>query len=226
MDETVKMIIKGFDDPKFDTPTDVEPFKVHVNPESYTQSVDLGYSGMQEPGSSGKASKYNHTDVQTQSFDLLLDRTGALGNEPDKESGIYGDIDHFKKLAVDYSGKIHKPRYLIISWGTLNFKCQLQSLSIEYKLFNREGVPLRGVLKTRFREFTEEDLRKRKNNKSSPDLTHVRYVKEGDTLPLMTHRIYGDSRYYLEVARANEIIHFRNLETGQKIIFPPIKKES
>jgi len=226
MDETVKMIIKGFDDPKFDNPTDVEPFKVHVNPESYTQSVDIGFSGMQEPGSSGKASKYNHTDVQTQSFDLLLDRTGALGNKPDKEKGIEKDIDHFKKLTVDYSGNIHKPRYLIISWGTLNFKCQLQSLSIEYKLFNRDGVPLRGVLKTRFREFEEEELRKRKENKNSPDLTHIRYVKEGDTLPLMTHRIYGDSSYYLEVAKANGIIDFRNLKPGQKIMFPPIQKES
>jgi nucleoid-associated protein YgaU len=68
------------------------------------------------------------------------------------------------------------------------------------------------------------ELAAAKANVQSPDLTHVRVVEEGDTLPLMAKRIYGDSKYYLEVARVNRITSFRKLKTGQRIFFPPIQK--
>jgi len=42
----------------------------------------------------------------------------------------------------------------------------------------------------------------------------------------MTFRIYGDSKYYLEVAKANNITNFRKLTVGGKIFFPPIQKTS
>ena len=137
--------------------------------------------------------------------------------------GVNPDIEHFKRLALNYEGEIHRPRYLVLTWGKLLFKCQLQHLEIEHKMFNRQGMPLRAVLIATFREFLEEQLRLARENSSSPDLMHVREVKEGDTLPLMTHRIYGDSKYYLEVARVNGLTDFRNLTPGEKLIFPPIE---
>jgi nucleoid-associated protein YgaU len=51
-------------------------------------------------------------------------------------------------------------------------------------------------------------------------------VKKGDTLPLMCYRIYGDSRYYLQVAMANRLTNFRNLQVGDELFFPPIEKTS
>ena len=49
-------------------------------------------------------------------------------------------------------------------------------------------------------------------------------VKQGDNLPLMCENIYGDPNYYLQVAEANNIIDFRNLIPGQKILFPRLEK--
>ena len=60
--------------------------------------------------------------------------------------------------------------------------------------------------------------------KNRPDLTHIRVVKEGDTLPSMANDIYGDFSYYLEVAKANNLQDFRNLIPGQKLYFPPFDK--
>jgi nucleoid-associated protein YgaU len=79
-------------------------------------------------------------------------------------------------------------------------------------------------VQAKFKGFVEDNLRVARENNSSPDLTHVRMVKEGDTLPLMTYRIYGDPKYYLEVAKANKINNFRKLKTGDIIIFPPLTK--
>ena len=144
----------------------------------------------------------------------------------DEGNGIIDDIEQFKKVIFDYNGEEHKPNYLIISWGTLLFKGTLLEMEIIFKLFKPDGTPLRATARTKFKGFVEDNLRVAKENNSSPDLTHVREVKEGDTLPLMTFRIYGDSKYYLEVARVNRITNFRKLSVGQKIYFPPIEKTS
>ena len=59
-------------------------------------------------------------------------------------------------------------------------------------------------------------------NMSSPDLSHAVVVTEGDTLPLLCHRIYGDSRYYVDVARFNGLHAFRALKPGLTLRFPPL----
>jgi len=47
-------------------------------------------------------------------------------------------------------------------------------------------------------------------------------VKDGDTLPLLCHRIYGDSGYYADVARFNGLSSFRRLKPGLALHFPPL----
>ncbi|NAS14305.1 LysM peptidoglycan-binding domain-containing protein [Flavobacteriaceae bacterium R33] len=220
-----KMTVRSYSDPKFEQELkDVEPFVVHVNPENYTQSTQINFSDEQAQGTSGKQNNHNNTEPLKMTFDFLLDRTGALGNESDAENGVKEDIDHFRKVALDMEGEIHKPRYLKLCWGALIFKCQLEKLDIEYKLFNKEGKPLRATLKCEFREFKEDEQRVKEENKQSPDLSHVRIAEAGDSLPLMCFKIYGDSKYYLEVARANELTHFRTLKQGQRLLFPPLDK--
>ncbi|CAN5447650.1 hypothetical protein BH23BAC3_BH23BAC3_07760 [soil metagenome] len=224
IDETLKMLIVGFKNPEFTIPALIPPFKAHVNPESYTQSVRIQYSGTQAPGTSAAANNYNYTEPRILSFEFLLDRTGALGNLATGPIGVTPDIIHFKKLTLDYEGDIHRPRFLKLIWGTLLFNCQLKSLDVEHKMFSPQGLPLRAILKTSFVEFIENSRRSSLENRSSPDLTHVRTIKEGDTLPLLTYSIYGDSKYYLEVARVNGLTNFRQLEPGSELVFPPIEK--
>ena len=40
--------------------------------------------------------------------------------------------------------------------------------------------------------------------------------------PLLCHRIYGDSRYYVDVARFNGLQAFRALAPGLTLHFPPL----
>jgi len=51
----------------------------------------------------------------------------------------------------------------------------------------------------------------------------VRIVAPGDSLPLMCYRIYGDSRYYIQIAKFNRLNDFRNLQPGTRISFPPLE---
>ena len=153
-------------------------------------------------------------------------RTWGQADSPADPNGIIDDIEHFKKVTFDYQGDQHRPNYLKIAWGSLLFKGVLSSLDINFKLFRADGTPLRATASLSVTGFVEDNLRVALENNQSPDLTHFREVKHGDTLPLMTNRIYGDSKYYLEVAKANMIYDFRGLKVGTQIYFPPIEKLS
>ena len=58
-----------------------------------------------------------------------------------------------------------------------------------------------------------------------PDLTRLRDVRDGDTLPLLVNDIYGKPELYLEVARANRLFNFRKLKAASRLSFPPLANE-
>jgi len=47
-------------------------------------------------------------------------------------------------------------------------------------------------------------------------------VSAGDTLPYLCYSIYGDSSYYLDIAKLNNILYFRDLIPGTQLVFPPL----
>jgi nucleoid-associated protein YgaU len=232
--ELIKLKIKAFKNEQFTDEVAEGEFKTLLNPDKYVFKYKIEQNEEQAPGTSAAAPRFNKALPEDLELEFVFDRTGVLSNYSssrsdnntfsDEGEGVIGDVEHFKKVVFDYNGEKHKPNYLIIYWGTLLFKGSLSEMDITFKLFKPDGTPLRAIARAKFKGFVEDDLRVAKENSSSPDLTHVREVKQGDTLPLMAYRIYGDSRYYLEVARVNRITNFRKLETGQKIFFPPIEK--
>lgn len=220
------LFIKAFSDEEFKNEIPEGTYTALLNPDSYTFSYTIVQNEDQAPGTSSTAPKFNKILPQELTFEFLFDRTGAFKDSPASPDGIIDDIEQFKKVTFDYQGEQHRPNYLKIAWGSLLFKGVLTSLDITFKLFRPDGTPLRAVASLKVIGFVEDNLRVAMENNQSPDLTHFREVKQGDTLPLMANRIYGDSKYYLEVARANRIYDFRNLKVGTYIYFPPLDKTS
>lgn len=234
-----KLVIRCFKDEKFkDEITDLK-YTALLNPEKYSQNYKTEYKKEQAVGNSANDPKFTRSLPSDLDFEFLFDRTGVIihyGDDPesskddtvykDQGKGIIEDIEKFKKTVFDYNGDEHKPNYLMICWGSLSFKGILTELDIEYKLFKPDGTPIRAIAKVKFISFTEAKKRAAQENNKSPDLTHYRVVKSGDTLALMTSRIYGDPKYYLEVAKVNKLVNFRKLNPGQELIFPPLEKVS
>ncbi len=242
--ELEKMIITKLDQDGAATGT---PIQVLINPEGYKESYTVEYNDDQQNNSGGQKPKFVKVKPGNFSFKLLFDSTGIFDvvglnledtltsiaedisgfipfqDDEAENNNIVEEIEKIKEFVV-YQGDIHKPYELQINWGALELKCILTKLDIDYKLFNPQGFPIRAVATLTCKQSTSEVLRLAKEKKSSPDLTHIRTVKEGDTLTLMSYRIYGDPKYYLEVARANNLLNFRSLEPGTELIFPPLDK--
>lgn len=225
-----KMLMLGFKDSKAaEKGTKAEAikndayFEALINPETYTHEYKLKYAEGQGAGTSGKELKYEKTEPEEMTFEFLFDNTGIIDGK--HRENIADDLKKFKALLIEYKGDSHQPNVIKLIWGKNSvFKGRVMELSIAYKLFNPDGSPIRAVAKVKFKSTVEEEKRAKKENKHSPDLTHLRRVKAGDTLPLMCYRIYGDARYYLLVAATNGIGNFRQLTPGTEIVFPPIDK--
>ncbi len=199
-------------------------FEALINPESYTMDYKLKFSeSKQGHGSSGKQLKYEYTEPEEITFEFLFDNTGIIDGKP-RES-VADDIKRFREVVIDYKGDSHEPRHFKLVWGDNPvFKGRVVEVSFTYKLFTPDGKPIRAIAKVKFKSSIEEMKRAAKENKSSPDLTHMRIVKAGDTLPLMCHQIYGEVQRYRQVAQYNGLTNFRRLIPGTKILFPPIEK--
>ncbi len=197
-------------------------FEALINPETYTHEYKLKFSETgQGQGTSGKQLKYEYTEPEEISFEFLFDNTGIIDGNP--RDSIADDIKQLKQVLIEYKGDSHEPRHFKLVWGENSiFKGRVTEIGITYKMFNSDGTPIRAVAKVKFKSSIEEQKRAAKENKSSPDLTHVRKVKQGDTLPLMCFSIYGDPRYYLQVAEVNGLSDFRRLQPGTNLIFPPL----
>lgn len=215
-----KLLIEAYKDALYNEKDSME-FSAMFNPQQYSIRYEIESDDSSGSGTSGSSPTFQRLKPQDLSLEFTIDGTGAGGEiveVPDK-------VKSFLDVAYEYQGDQHRPRYLKIVWGTLIFKCVLKSASINYTLFNPDGQPLRAKITASFNGFIEDTLRAAQEDSSSPDLTHIRVVKDGDTLPLMTYKIYGDSKYYYQVAEMNGLSNLKKLETGQKIFFPPLIAE-
>ncbi|WP_243220150.1 LysM peptidoglycan-binding domain-containing protein [Methylobacter sp. S3L5C] len=200
-----------------------DKFEALINPETYTLDYKVKTANEQGQGTSSKQLKFEYAMPEELSFEFLFDNTGIIDGKPKKE-GIFDDVNHFRQMLIGYQGSSHEPYHLKLVWGNLIFKGRAIELGITYKLFDPNGQPIRAIAKVKFKGSIEEKKRIAKEDKTSPDLTHLRTVKSGDTLPLMCYRIYGDPQYYLQVAAVNNLGNFRLLTPGTKLVFPPLAK--
>ncbi len=215
--ELEKLLIEAYRDPEY-RDKDSNMFITMFNPEQYSLKYEVESDDTSGSGTSGGAPTFQRLKPQDLSLDFSIDGTGATGKVVD----VAVRVKEFLNVAYEYQGDEHRPRYLKIIWGSLIFKCVLKTANIRHSLFSPEGKSLRAKITASFTGFIEDNLRASQEDSSSPDLSHLRVVKDGDTLPLMAYKIYGDPKYYLHVAKINGLTNFRKLKTGQKIYFPPL----
>ncbi len=227
--ELIKLRIQGFTDTTFSETIPDAMYETYVNPEKYSIGKKVAYYHQEALGTSGDNPKFARIVSPDITIPLLFDRTGVISNPKKNFSGedsIKEEIKRFEDVVYKFDGDHHKSRHVQILWGDLDFKGILTDLNYEYKIFDSNGKPIRVTASAKFVYAVDENRRAAEEKKTSPDLTHIRQVKDGETLTNMCNRIYGNPKYYLEVAKANGITNFRKLTPGQRINFPPIEKLS
>jgi len=239
--ELTKLKIISYSDDEASESSKEKEFEVQINPHQYKRNYSIHYNQSRVPGNLGGSGQFEWVEPEKIDLEFVIDGTGVVRNdmgflggvggafsavfgEDDISSYVTEKIAELKEVLYGFQGAAHRTPFVKIVWGEDLFLGVMERLDITYTLFEPDGTPLRAKVRVTIREHvpqTEQEMRK---DQSSPDLTHVRTVKEGDSISLMTERIYNDPKYYLEVARANGLTNFRRLRPGSSLHFPPLEK--
>jgi nucleoid-associated protein YgaU len=198
-------------------------FTVMINPAEISHTRKISYDQTKAQGEVAPDKKFSAVEPETLSFSVTLDGTGVVAPPTGGAKEVMELVNDLKKVVYDYVGTKHEPSRVRVLWGTVIFFGRLETLTTKYTLFKPSGAPLRAKLDLSFVGSMSKEEAALTANRSSPDLSHLVDVRQGDTLPLLCHRIYGDPGYYLDVARFNNLVDFRHLEPGRKLHFPPLE---
>lgn len=226
--QLIKVLIHAFDDEGFQTRSKLNPnpISLPVNPESFTQNFKVELNQQQGQGNQGTNPDYKGTKPEELKLEFTFDGTqtieGYAYNSDDHE--VKAQLKIFMNAVYNMNGEIHRPHFLCLQWGEFLFPCILSNLDLNYTLFKPNGDPLRIKASATFLNYIAQKERVAREKKRSPDLTHVRKIKAGDRLDLVTHSIYKDPKYVTQIARANDLTSFRKIKPGLELIFPPLDK--
>jgi hypothetical protein len=210
-----KLTIEAFTDALCTKPTGEDPIAVLINPESYSQSWGILYTDNEAAGSHGeKVAEREKPGCLT--LALVFDGTGAVPGMPKKS--VSAQIQELRRIGMTL--KQRRTNYLVLSWGTLRFKCRLKSLDVNYTLFNPDGTPLRAKVDANF----ESAHATAPTGSSAADAGSYVAVAPGDDLGAMCAEIYGDAAMLVDVAQANGLDSFRDLGTHDVLYFPPARE--
>lgn len=204
------------------------PFYLPVNPETYSKNLRIETDNRRGQGDHGTDPRYISAPPEELKLDFIFDGTGTIENyryNDTLDKSVKKQLELFLKVVYHMEGTSHRPNFLRVHWGKyLIFPCVLSSLDINYQLFEPGGDPLRARVSAAFIKYSAPEERSHRERQSSPDLTHLRQTVAGDRLDLMTHGIYNDTKYLLQIAKVNKLNSLRNLKPGQELRFPPIDK--
>jgi LysM repeat protein len=127
------------------------------------------------------------------------------------------------KLMEAFHGGGSAPKFVTFSWGAVELpEAAPVSISIRYAMFKPNGEPTRA--------FVDLELAQAKDNKmvfkgqnpttrSIPGL-RVHKVRDGDSLPSIAYRHYGDATQWRAIAEANDISNPLTLRRGTDLSIP------
>jgi hypothetical protein len=228
--QLTKLMIRSFANRDFTEEDPAKKFVTPINPESFTKNFKIDLDTRRGHGNQGTELRFKSTVPEELRLEFMLDGTGTMEgyggeNSTYKNKPVHEQLDDLLKCVYNFDGDIHRPRFLIVFWGSeIDFRCVLSSLDINHTLFNPAGEPLRAKINATFLNYKSREERLAEERRNSPDLTHYRKVEQSDRLDLMTHKIYNDSKYFLQVAKANALTSIRNVQPGLDLFFPPFNK--
>jgi len=199
--------------------TDTNPpeiFQVQFNPERYTIDKTTTWT---TPGEKGKLVPlvFGGTARKSISFEFFFD---TYAEEKDVRKEYVGKLLALMEPTVTTSPGKKRPPILLIKWGEFVFKAVLERLSQNYTMFTANGTPVRAVVNATFKQFSTAQEDALNNPPGDPTTAHL--VKDGETLNLISAKIYGDPKLWRLIADKNRLTDPLHLNVGSLLEIPPL----
>ncbi|WP_326654780.1 MULTISPECIES: LysM peptidoglycan-binding domain-containing protein [unclassified Streptomyces] len=193
-----------------------------VNPTEYAVSKAVTFAEIGVPGLDAPPLQFVRGGARTLKLDALVDAA---------EEPVRGRRDVQRRWLNDFQSlttrqsTTHAPPVVTFAWGANpSFTGVVDSLSITYVLFDRDGTPTRAKVSLSLKEFRTAEEQNLTTATSSPTVQKVWTVRRGDTLSSIAAAVYRDSGRWRELAAANSLADPRALAPGMALVVPALDR--
>jgi contractile injection system tube protein/LysM domain-containing protein len=202
-----------------------QTFQAAFNPTEYTIDRDVNYAEINIPGLDAPVLQYVRGGGDKVNVELFFDVTDLMtnGEVADGSSVFDTYIQPLQKLVLQ-DPTLHAPPRVQLLWGSMTMLPSgvAKSLAVTYSLFDVGGRPVRATAKMMFQQYTSAAVQLAAAALQSPDKTNVATVRDGDTLPAIAFRLYGDATQWRAIALANSLSDPLALVPGTSLVVPRI----
>ena len=208
-----------------------ETIAVLFNPTEYTITKTNTWNFKEVQGASLPPAEFGGGNPRELSLSLLLDASVL-----DASQSVKTVSDKlFKMMEVadgqPAGGSRSMPPFVTFRWGAVDtFKAVCTSLTVAFQLFKPNGDPLRADVKIQLKQAEQASTASSNSaNQGTNPTTRsiagrgVHTVQDGDSLPSIAYRAYGDATTWRTIAEANGIDDPLRLRRGTALALPEIE---
>ena len=190
------------------------------NPHQYSLSLSHTYKAT---GMGGNAPKIEITGVGQQKVtlnDLIFDRYEEGGDIRQEMTHLLQLMEPVRVGEANNTAKADA-RKLRFQWGSFSFECYIESITQNYILFTKDGVPVRAKVNVTLVEFGTGALPLQNPTSGGGPIERVWRVTRGDRLDTIAAEVYKDATKWRLIAEHNGIWNPLLLRPGDELSIPP-----
>jgi hypothetical protein len=208
-----------------------ETIKVLFNPTEYTITKTNTWNFKEVQGASLPPAEFGGGNPRELSVSLLLD--ASLLEASQSVKSVTDAL--FKMMEVadgqPAAGTRASPPKVTFRWGAVDtFKAVCTSLTVAYQLFKPNGEPIRADVKLQLKQAepastaSSSSANQGQNPTTRAVAGHgVHTVQDGDSLPSIAYRAYGDATRWRAIAEANDVDDPLRLRRGTPLMLPRLE---
>ena len=214
-----KLMIRGYENSAEFTQQNkpVAEFEAMFNSESFNVNNCFKFDDSQADSETGAEQKFKLVKPREFSFEFLTDATGAAGETRDVDE----QFAQFKKV-TGFSGKVHRPHFLSMTWGTFSIRCVLKKVEYKRTLFSNEAKPVRGVIMATFSEYKTPKQQEAENPGWKSRLLKLVTNIGVESLAMIAYQNYGDVDKYLDIAQRNGLNSLKEIPQVDRLELPAV----
>lgn len=193
-----------------------DPIPVCFNPTEYSVEYSANFQEAAPPGLSNPILQFVNGNARVLTMDLLFD------TYTDGRSRNVLELTEPITDLVSIDGSLHAPPRVKFLWGVFDFIAVVEKVSQKLTMFTSDGTPVRATLNVTFKQYQSVSDQLKNPRRNSADKTKRRVLESHDSIWLMAHREYGESRYWRLIAQYNDIDDPRRIPPGTVLVLPPL----
>lgn len=203
---------------------EVRSIEVMFNPTTYTLKQTAAVTFAASVGEPGGTANYTGTSEITLGCELMFDAFKELnGDVTGKINTILNWMRPTRPAGAD-SDTNAKPPLVKFNWGNSylsNFQGFITLANVTYKLFRKDGTPIRATVTLEIKGKIEGDP---PTNPTSHAIgsRRVHAMTEGDTLQSVAFHELGKPAHWRAIAEANGIDDPQRVAPGRKLLIPTV----